>query len=232
MTLSDLAFACFMYSNLSDYDDSYMSFLRYTNYNPDLNKKSHRKALLIWLNKWGCRQFAVEYHDHVSAEIEYWYAEFRDRLFDMNRNLLNLTDQEIDVSIDAYDALSARIASYRKRNRHKFPVEIGPTGASKILFAIRNKALIPWDDPIRQHYSYDGSGVSYRKYLIKSRSILAILNTLCLKNGITLEHLPGELNRSSSTPLKLIDEYQWIAITKGIKVPSGDNFSKWARWVQ
>ena len=66
MTLSELAFACFLYAHFTDYDDSYLSFLQVTNHHPDFVNSKHRKALLTWLNQWGCRQFAVEYHELAS----------------------------------------------------------------------------------------------------------------------------------------------------------------------
>ena len=49
MRLSELALACFLYAQFTDYDDSYLSFLQVTNHHPDLANSKHRKALLIWL---------------------------------------------------------------------------------------------------------------------------------------------------------------------------------------
>lgn len=134
MTLSELAFACFLYSRLTDYDNSYLLFLQSTNGSPDLSNPEHRKALLAWLNRWGCRQFALEYHEHASGEILSWHNEYSSTLFPRDRNLWELSEPELASAGAAYESLSSRIASYRARDRNSFAVSVGPTGAAKILF--------------------------------------------------------------------------------------------------
>ena len=76
MKLSELAFACYIYGQMSDYDSSYLHFLEATNHALDLKVAEHRIELLKWLNKWGCRQFAKIYYHLASEEIETWYEEF------------------------------------------------------------------------------------------------------------------------------------------------------------
>ena len=65
MTLAELAFACFCYQRMTDYDGSYLLFRQATQPFIDLGNQAHRASLLIWLNQWGCRQFAIEYHDRL-----------------------------------------------------------------------------------------------------------------------------------------------------------------------
>jgi len=230
MKLSELALACFMYAQFTSYDDSYLSFLQITNHHPDLTNCKHRRALLIWLNQWGCRQFAVEYHELASSEILSWYNQFNSALFDRNQNLRDLTESEMKFVAQAYEALSNKRASLRKRKENTFSVTVGPTGAAKILFAVRRNALVPWDDPIRSHYRYDGSGTSYLAYLYRVRSLLKELEDTCNKNGFALTQLSKQLGRNNSTIPKLIDEYHWVTITKGCSMPVQDIFQKWAQW--
>ena len=230
MRLSELALACFLYAQFTDYDDSYLSFLQVTNHHPDLANSEHRKALLIWLNRWGCRQFAIEYHELASSEILSWYNQFNSTLFDRNKNLWELTEAEINFVAQAYEALSNKRASLRKRKENTSSVSVGPTGAAKILFAIIRNALIPWDIPIRSHYGYDSSGASYLTYLYRVKSILKELEDTCNKNGFTLAQLPKQLRRNNSTVPKLIDEYHWVTITNGCSLPTQDIFQKWAQW--
>jgi len=109
-------------------------------------------------------------------------------------------------------------------------VSVGPTGAAKILFAIRPNALVAWDDSIREHYGYDGSGASYLAYLHRVRSILEELKDACNRNGFTLPQLPKQLGRNNSTVPKLIDEYYWVTIAKGCSLPAQDTFQEWTQW--
>ncbi len=122
MRLSELAFACFVYAQFTDYDDSYLLFLQATNHRPDFVNSKHRKALLTWLNQWGCRQFAIEYHGLASSEVLSWYNQFNPALFGRNKNLWELTEAEIDSVAQAYEALSNKKASLRRRKGNISPV--------------------------------------------------------------------------------------------------------------
>jgi len=230
MTLSELAFACFLYGRLTDYDNSYHLFLEITGGSPDLSNSEHRKALLKWLNQWGCRQFALDHHEHASGEILSWHNEHGPTLFPRDRNLWELSEAELASAGAAYESLSSRIASYRKREGRAVPVSIGPTGAAKILFAIRPRALVPWDDPIRKSLGYENSQVSYLSFLRSVKSVLEGLAEACQRNGFQLADLPRLLQRSHSSVPKLIDEYYWITTTKQCSPPDSDTFRRWANW--
>ena len=231
MKLYELAFACFIYSNFSDYDKSYLEFLRKVQHQPDLLNRRHLDSLVIWLNKWGCRQFAVKDYGLACSEISTWYKQFAGLLCDSKKNLWDLQDTELTTVANAYEVLSCKKASFRKGKKGRFCVSVGPTGASKILFALRQNALIPWDDPIREYYNYDGSGASYSAYLNKVKGLIIELSVECEKNGFALEQLPAQLGRKTSSVIKLIDEYHWITITSGWQMPEIGVFKKWARWV-
>jgi len=228
MNLSELAFACFVYGGLSDYDESYLRFLKSTDGSADLGNPHHRDALLGWLNRWGCRQFAIEYHEQASGEILSWHNEYSPTLFPRDKNLWELSEHELASAGAAYESLSSRIASYRKRNGDKSPVKFGPTGAAKILFAVRPRALLPWDDSIRESRGYDDSQASYLSFLRSAKSVLQELATSCQRNGFQLADLPQLLGRPYSTVAKLIDEYHWVTITKNCSPPDPDTFQCWA----
>lgn len=232
MTLFDLAFACFLYGRFTDYDRSYLLFLDATDHSPDLANFAHLQALLRWLNEWGCRQFAVEYHEHASAQIISWYKQFRTSLFSAHSRLWEISRAELDSVGVAYDALSKRIASYRARKGHAIPISFGPTGAAKVLFAIRPHALPPWDAPIRRGLGYDTSQASYVSYLLHVKSILEELADACQRNGFELTDLPRQVGRPSSTVPKLIDEYYWVILTKKCSSPDAVTFQRWIRWSQ
>jgi hypothetical protein len=176
MKLAELAFACYIYSHMSDYDSSYVSFLNSTTPQLDLQLEHHRTYLLKWLNNWGCRQFAREYHTRASEEIRIWYQESGARMLPANATLLSLSNEDLAQIEQSYARLVSRTASRRRMNNGtETRVEIGPTGASKILFALRPSALIPWDDPIRKRFDADGSACSYTNFL---RNVRTNLNEL------------------------------------------------------
>jgi len=228
--LSQLAFGCFVYGGLSNYDESYLRFLKITGGAPDLGNPSHRKALLEWLNKWGCRQFAVKYHDHSSREILSWHNAHASTLFPRDRELPELGEPELAAAGAAYESLSARIASYKKRKGRTYAVSFGPTGAAKILFAIRPHALPPWDDAIRRKLGHDESEASYVSFLKSVKSLLGELARSCERHGLRLQDLPQALGRPDSTVPKLIDEHYWVTKTKNCSPPHPPTLRQWARW--
>ena len=230
MTLSELAFACFLYGRITDYDESYLRFVQSTANSPDLANPEHRQALLTWLNKWGCRQFALKYHQYASGEILSWYNEYAPTLIPRRKNLWELSDSELTAVSVAYESLAARIASYRKQKADPVAVHVGPTGASKILFAIRPQALPPWDEPIRKSLGYDTARHSYLSYLKDVKSTLEELALSCKEHGFQLVDLPKRLDRPDSTVPKLIDEYYWVTLTRKWSVPRPSTFERWAEW--
>ncbi len=230
MKLSQLAFACFVYGAFTDYDKSYKDFLEVTSYQPDLRISKHRTKLLIWLNSWGCRQFAVEYHEQASEKILSWYNNHKADLADQSKNLWELTEAEFASTGLAYESLSECTASIRTKRRGPLPISIGPTGASKILFAIRPKALIPWDEKIRLHYGYGNDRKSYIAYHRAVKGILEILKKQCQKHGLELSDLPKRLDRQYSSIPKRIDEYHWVTITRKCPCPRSETLQRWIKW--
>jgi hypothetical protein len=95
MRLAELAFACYIYGRMTDYDSSYYRFRRETNPQLDLKNNHHRIALIKWLNGWGCRQFALDYHGLASEEIHSWYQQYGDRFFSPDKSLLDLTSSDL-----------------------------------------------------------------------------------------------------------------------------------------
>jgi hypothetical protein len=91
-------------------------------------------------------------------------------------------------------------------------VTYGPTGAAKTLFALRPLAIPPWDEPIRLELERKGVH-SFRAYLAR---VAEQLRSLSAEAGVPVQDLPAFIGRPDSTPPKLIDEYNWIVITRGI----------------
>ena len=62
MRLHELACACPLYAAFTDFDKSIMEFRSVASPALDLGNAAHRKALLKWLNSWGCMHLAKHYH--------------------------------------------------------------------------------------------------------------------------------------------------------------------------
>jgi hypothetical protein len=232
ISLYELAFACYIYKRMSNADEAYEEFRKATKPRPDLGKAEHRTALVIWLRKWGCRQFAKDDHKLASNEIRDWYEECYDQLRPLNKKLLEFSDVDFASASTAYAKLAERTASWRSnKTGGESNIKVGPTGAAKILFAIRPQALIPWDAPIREAFEPDDSAKSYADYLMKVKIMLEELGETCKKNGYGLSDLPELVGRPSDSSLvKLIDEYFWVTITNKCKAPSNQILEQWTAW--
>jgi hypothetical protein len=230
--LAELAFACRVYEGMSGYDKSYYRFLDGTKPLLDLQKEQHMEALLKWLNDWGCRQFAKDDHPLAAREISDWHTEVAFRLFPIDKDILALSEGDLAVVERAYAGLTDRTASMRRRLvSAEGPVKIGPTGASKILFALRPEALIPWDEFMRKRSECDGTARSYTAFLRGVRAQLQGLNAECAIHGFQVQDLPQVLGRRGCTLPKLIDEFHWVTISRGCPVPAKEELKRWASWL-
>ncbi|MFX0139332.1 MAG: hypothetical protein ACFFDN_37170, partial [Candidatus Hodarchaeota archaeon] len=132
--------------------------------------------------------------------------------------------------IPAFNSLSKIIASKRIQKNKEIEVKIGSTGAAKILFVIRPKALIPWDKKIRKKFNFKESGESYVEFLSQIKSILENLEIECKNFGFSLDDLPKKIGRPNSTVPKLIDEYYWVMITNPNSKLDPEIFRRWIQW--
>lgn len=230
MRLYGLAYACRLYADLSGVDSSITEFRRVTSPALDLDNPAHRKALLVWLNSWGCRQFARKYHPTASKALLQWGRRYLGRIPPQDAMLAQLSDAALDAAGEAYGDLKDRRASLHVRKSSSYPVTFGSTGAAKALYALRPHALPPWDDPIRKHFGYDGFKESYRQFLASVQKEVRSLVDEAAQFGIKATHIPTAVGRSESSLPKLVDEYYWITITRRFTLPAKDELGHWARW--
>ncbi len=230
MNLFELAFTCYVYDSMSTFNKSYKSFLKDIGNNIDLFIPEHRKALIIWLNRWGCRQFSLNYHEMASQEILNWYKEGYIKSIPQDKKLWEMTGSELDLIANVFDTLASRKASYKIRKDNKLLIKVGSTGASKILFALRPEIAIPWDEAIRKSLKYLGDGNSYVNYLKNARSEIESLINSCEENDIDLHEIPKTFERDEATIAQLVGEYFWVKKTRECKPPSNDTIKSWARW--
>ena len=128
-----------------------------------------------------------------------------------------------------YGSLKDSTAAWRIRRGRKTEVHIGETAASKILFAIRPKAIMPWDEAMRISFKCNGSPQSYLEYLKIIRNLTLQIAVLCKHNGFQIDDLPQKLGRPDSTVLALVNEYIWITETRKVELPSSSILARWAQ---
>lgn len=112
--LYQLAFSSYVYIAISGYDHTYKELVDNTKGRVNLYKAQHRQLLIKWLNSWGCRQFAIEYHELASKSILEWYKSFSKKIDLPHKSLLTVTEQNIKDIGESYEALSLSLASYRE----------------------------------------------------------------------------------------------------------------------
>ena len=228
VTLCKLALASTMYDSLMPFNYSLGRLNEATGGSIDLTNPAHRISLMKWLNDWGCRHLSENQHDVASNSILNWHQVDGASLFTNKKPLWDLGDHELEVAAHAYGSLKDKTGARRVRGGRKLEVHIGATAASKILFAIRPKALMPWDEAMRISFQCDGSPESYFKYLITIRNLTLHIGDLCRNKGFQIDDLPQKLERPNSTVLALVNEYIWVTETRKVELPSSETLTQWA----
>ncbi|MFA5291791.1 MAG: hypothetical protein WC496_02005 [Phycisphaerae bacterium] len=232
MRVGELAFTSYIFSKMDD--GSYEEFLRNTGDHFNIEKPGHSQYLLNWLRKWRMRN-ARNADEAATEKLIQWHKQYGDRLPDENTNIWELNDNHLKGVRLAYEELLKPISN--APNKRSF----GMTGATKILFALRPKSLPLWDGAIREKLQEEEKPISgnagqlyinFIKYL--RDHIIPDLLEQCQAANVQLSDLPnifGLNNSNRITTLKLIDEYYWVTITKGIEPPNRDTLQKWLNWI-
>ncbi len=228
VTLCKLALASTMYDSLTPFNYSLGRLNEATGGSIDLNNPAHRISLMKWLNDWGCRHLSEDQHEVASHSILNWYQGDGASLFTNRKPLWDLGDHELEIAAHVYGSLKDKTGARRVRSGRELEVHIGATAASKILFAIRPKALMPWDEAMRISFECDGSPKSYSRYLKTIRNLTFHIGVLCRNKGFQIYDLPRKLGRPNSTVLALVNEYIWVTETRKVELPSSRTLARWA----
>lgn len=228
VTLGGIAMAGLLFDSLTPYNASLAKFRKATDGRRNLAIGKHRGALMDWLNDWGCRHLPKDQHQVASGSILDWYQKHRAILFSDKTPLWQLENREVKAAANAYGSLKDQIGARCSRYGNKSEVHIGPTAASKILFALRPKALMPWDEAMRVAFKCDGGPESYFRYLVEIRDLTLHIAALCASKGFDIDDLPAKIGRAGSTVVELLNEYIWVTTRSGIELPSSETLRQWA----
>jgi len=236
ITLGELAVACYIYKILAKNiknKEPYEQFRQAIDGPLDLCKQRHRMEILEFLNNYGCRHVAKDFHEKIaSKEIAAWYKEYCGKLPKEKERLWKFEDEKLESFKVLHSTLWELLVAYRKDGVkvHKHKVHMGPVGAAKMLFAIRPNVFPPWDNAILKKLKDCYSVESYADYLKYVKKIILGLEETCNIYNINIDDLPQNLDRPNCTMPKLIDEYHWITITKGFKVE--EIVQRWDKWTK
>lgn len=180
----------------------------------DLGLSAHRTAAHVWLNAWGCRIRTPRPGEPpvLDESLAAWWATWRDALPDTGTWLAELSDEQVERLGEAFAALSASAAATTPRGSRT----LGPTAASKLLFALRPNSLPPWDNMIADRLHGGRDGVAYRAHLRLTRGWAA---ELLAEAGVPEPELLDGLGRPGRSLAKVIDEYCYLAFTRGWSAP-------------
>jgi hypothetical protein len=231
MRLFELAYTCRLFGELVGVDSATSELESVTRGCIDLDDEAHAKALLVWLNRWGCRQFAIAHHGEASRMLAEWGDLWLPLLPKPSGSLSQLKVRQLEVTADAYADAKDRQASRRVlKDGRSSSVTVGATGAAKILHAVRPRVLPPWDDPMRVALGLDGDRDGYLRYLLDVQAHCRNIEAEAASFGIAARDIPAALGRPASSLPKMIDEHYWITLTRGHVPPTGEDLSRWAAW--
>jgi hypothetical protein len=147
------------------------------------------------------------------SRLRLWWEQWGERLPGEHAILTELRDAQLLVVEQAYDALRTAPAAGRSLKGREIDVLFGDTAAAKTMFAARPQVFMPWDDPIRLAFRWWGGGAAYVQLL---RLASSALEGMASRFTASVTDMPEALGRPGSSPPKLVDEYLWTRITKGL----------------
>ncbi|MEU6310416.1 MmcQ/YjbR family DNA-binding protein [Streptomyces sp. NPDC047014] len=201
-TLARLHRAAEVFNGFAGVDRSWLA-LRAETGALDLSLAEHRGALHRWLNSWGCRiRYPREGEpDAFGAGLADWWERHHTL---PGAPLAALGPREISRLAKAYAELAAVPVGRRT---------LGPTAASKALYALRPASVMPWDAAIADRLYGVRDGDAFARHLrtggIWARAVLAEAG------GLHEAALCAWLGRPEVSLAKVLDEYLYVTITHG-----------------
>ncbi len=181
----------------------------------DLAVPTHRRALHVWLNAWGCR---LRYSrpgepDLFDSGIAEWWQSRQHELPAPGVTLANLDEAELLALGECYAELAAVPVSAGPRRR-----SVGPTAATKLLHALRPAALMPWDEAIARALHGGRSGAAYLAHQRLGRDWA---RSLLAEAAMDEAELSAHLGQPGRPLAKMLDDYCYLVYTRGHVLTAG-----------
>lgn len=221
--------AIFLYNILTKYDTAYVDArTKLASAEKANNFNEIGREVLKFVNKWKSR--VAENEGKTKDEISAWYKKNSDKLQKLNRNLLDLKDEDYDTIREWY--LSIKIDG------------IGPTTISKVLHILKPKLFVAWDTEIAKKYGFKHDAYGYVDFIKEMKRFAEVITGWRDGNEVkyltekikglyeqgTKEETDPEVSKSPNDRItfldaegieltKLIGEYNWVIMTNKIIVP-------------
>lgn len=223
-SLGTMAFTSHVFGPLTGYDKSLDNFRAEINGSLDLSGEDHRWALFDWLNKWGCR-LPLAYGAATCRQIGAWHEEHGSLLPRGSDGLWRLSAKSLDPMGSVFSDLSERLIGSGANGSSR---RLGPTAASKTLYALRPQVFMPWDRAMREAFGYDGGGESYVRFLKVIREDLLRLDEEARRHDRSLASLSEFFDQLEyRTPIDLVNQFYWVTISGGATPPDEGKLTTW-----
>ena len=174
-----------------------------------------RAQLFVFLNRWQCR---ITRNSHVRNRIVAEIGKIWDELSPSAYRCNLLSFQDMPQS--TYDELAQidwNVGEGRRRT-------LGATATGKILHVLRPDVFVMWDAAIRKAYGLGERSNDYRRFMHLMRAaadgLVSEFRVHCEDPQETLPHvicrLVGCTHPQPASMSKLLDEFNWLAITNGL----------------
>jgi hypothetical protein len=190
-------------------DGSDSSLVVVTGDEVDLSLVEHRGALHRWLNGWGCR---IRYArpgepDRFDAGVAAWWSQHRSDLATVTDSLSELGDEEITRLGVAFEDLSSLPIA---RNAVGTERTMGATASAKALYALRPRAVMPWDLAIAERLHGGRDATAFVAHLTLGREWA---RQLLRESGRDEAVLAAELGQPGASLARLLDQYCYVRFT-------------------
>jgi hypothetical protein len=202
---ADLRRAAQVFNGFANVDTAWKDLRAATQPALDLARAEHRVLLLRWLNAWGCR---IRYPKEgepapFDSGVAAWWGAWEAAL--PEAQLEDLTDEAIDAAAEAYAALAAVEVSAGPVRR-----TLGPTAAAKALYALRPRAVMPWDAAIAARLHGNRDGAAFASHLRLGRMWARVV---IAESGLGAQELADAVGRPGIPLAKVLDEYLYVTVT-------------------
>jgi hypothetical protein len=177
----------------------------------DLSLVEHRRALHRWLNAWGCR---IRYArpgepDLFDVSVAAWWSRRRPDLAVVTDSLSELGDDEINRLGAAFEDLGSLPIARSAAGIHR---TMGATASAKALYALRPRAVMPWDLAIAERLHGGRDATAFVAHLTLGRDWA---RQLLQESGWDEARLAAELGQPGASLARLLDQYCYVRFTLG-----------------
>jgi hypothetical protein len=175
----------------------------------DLSLVDHRQALHRWLNAWGCRirYPRPEEPDLFDVGVAAWWSRRGGDVVILTASLSELDDDQIARLGAAFEDLSAMSIA---RSAAGIERTMGATASAKALYALRPRAVMPWDMAIARRLHGGRDGAAFAGHLRLGREWG---RQLLRETGWDETRLAAELGQPGASLARLLDQYCYVRFT-------------------